>query len=217
MRRPKSAAAPWILFYPGNDATQLRRGQGFLTRVAEERDWGLALYAYRGYDSSGGTPRLNDLATDAFEIFDKLCASERVAPANVHIVGFSIGGHLAVRAVGAAARRNLRPGSLSLLASVDDIVMVRRSFWERLDPGDDYQTRPYLGDVPGPVLVLQGTEDEALDGPGQGRAIAAALGARAQYVELPGMGHNALLESDAAVAKLRAFIGTASGQVEARH
>jgi pimeloyl-ACP methyl ester carboxylesterase len=65
--------------------------------------------------------------------------------------------------------------------------------------------------------VLQGTEDEALDGPGQGRAIAAALGARAQYVELPGMGHNALLESDAAIARLRAFIETASGQVEARH
>src|ERR1700733_119882 len=165
MRRPKSANAPWVLFYPGNDATQLQRGQAFLSRLAGERDWGLALYADRGYDSSDGTPHLEDLAADAFEIFDKLCASERLAPAAVQVVGFSIGGHLAVRAVSAAARRRLSPGSLSLLASVDDIVMIRPSFWARLDPGDDYQTRPYLGDVPAPVLVVQGTDDEALRGP----------------------------------------------------
>jgi pimeloyl-ACP methyl ester carboxylesterase len=197
------------LFYPGNDATQLQRGQAFLTRLAGERDWGLALYADRGYDSSAGTPRVEDLAADAFEIFAQLCASERLSPPSVHVVGFSIGGHLAVRAVGAAAKRNLRPGSLSLLACVDDIVMVRPSFWARLDPGDDYQTRPYLGDVPAPVLVVQGTEDEALGGPGQGRAIAAALADRAQYVELPDVGHNALLVNEAAIAKIQTFIEAA--------
>jgi len=217
IRRPKSANAPWILFYPGNDATQLRRGQAFIALVAGERDWGLALYADRGYDSSDGTPHLRELAADAFEIFAQLCASERLPPAAVHVVGFSIGGHLAVRAVGAAAQRNLRPGSLSLLASVDDIVMVRPSFWARLDPGDDYQTRPFLAEVPGPVLVVQGSEDEALRGPGQGRAIAAALGDRAQYVELAGLGHNALLESDMAIARLQTFIEAAIASSGAPH
>jgi pimeloyl-ACP methyl ester carboxylesterase len=212
MRRPKSAIAPWILFYPGNDATQLRRGQAFLARVAGQLDWGLALYADRGYDSSDGTPHLSDLASDAPEILVQLCSGEGLAPSRVHVVGFSIGGHLAVRAVGGAVRRGLRPASLSLLASVDDIVMVRPSFWARLDPGDDYQTRPYLGDVPAPVLVLQGSEDEALMGPGQGRAIAAALGDRAEYVELAGVGHNALLENDAAIAKLREFIESSASR-----
>jgi alpha-beta hydrolase superfamily lysophospholipase len=86
--------------------------------------------------------------------------------------------------------------------------MVRHSPWEKLDAGDDYQTRPFLGDVRAPVLVLQGGADETLDGPGQGQAIAKALGERAAYVELPGVGHNVLIETDAAVEQVQKFISS---------
>jgi pimeloyl-ACP methyl ester carboxylesterase len=197
-----------VLYYPGNDAIQLRRGQAFLGQVGKDRDWGLAIFAYRGYESSDGVPVLRDLAADASEILAQLCANEKIAPSQVHVVGFSIGGHLAVRAVGALTRQNRKPATLSLLASVDDIVMVRRSLWEKLDPGDDYQTRPFLGDVRAPVLVLQGGADETLDGPGQAKAIAGALGDRAEYVELPGVGHNVLIETEAAVTRVQAFISS---------
>jgi pimeloyl-ACP methyl ester carboxylesterase len=93
-----------------------------------------------------------------------------------------------------------------LLAPVDDIVMVPRSFYERLDPGDKFQTRPFLEAIPAPVLVVQGTADEALRGPEQGRAIAAGLGARARYVELPGVGHSALLSDPTVFSTVRDFI-----------
>lgn len=208
VRRPSKNDAPWVLYYPGNDATQLRRGQAFLSRLSGEKDWGLAVFAYRGYDSSDGEPRLSDLATDAPEILSALCTSENTTPQNVNVVGFSIGGHLAVRAVGALTRQNRAPHSLSLLASVDDIVMVRRSFWEKLDPGDDYQTRPFLADIRAPVIILQGGADETLGGPGQSQAIARALGNRARYVELPGVGHNVLIETDAALSHVRSFISS---------
>jgi pimeloyl-ACP methyl ester carboxylesterase len=206
VRRPSASNAPWVLYYPGNDATQLRRGQAFLSSLAADHDWGLAVFAYRGYDSSVGVPRIADLAADAPETLHQLCLQEKIAAAQVNIVGFSIGTYMAVRAVGAAAQRNERPGSLSLLAAVHDIVMVRRSPWARLDPGDDLQTDPFLGAVPAPVLVVQGGADETLGGPVQGQAVAKALGERARYVELPGIGHNILIETDAALAEVRGFI-----------
>ncbi len=210
VRRPKAAAAPWLLFYQGNDATLLRVGQAFLKQVAANEDWGLAVYAYRGYDGSDGAPHLADLVLDAPEILTQLCATQHVDRSRVHIVGFSIGGHLAVHAMVGAQAVQPRPASLSLLASVDDIVMFRRSFYEKLDPGDHLQTRPFLDGVPAPVLVIQGTADEALAGPQQGRDIAQKLGDRAKYLELPGIGHKALLSNDVATSAVRDFIAAHS-------
>ncbi|MEO6602260.1 MAG: hypothetical protein ABIQ16_20430 [Polyangiaceae bacterium] len=206
VRRPKAADAPWVLFYQGNDAAMLRVGQAFLTRLAADHDWGLAVFAYRGYDSSDGTARLAELASDAPEILAQLCATEHIDRGRVHLVGFSIGGHLAVRAMGVAARLQPKPASLTLLAAVNDIVMVPRSFYAKLDPGDELQTQPFLDAIPAPVLVVQGTADLALLGAEQGRSIAARLGSRARYLELPGVGHLELLSLPASVDATRAFI-----------
>lgn len=206
LRRPTAKESPWVLFYPGNDESQLRMGQLFLSRLAAERDWGLAVFAYRGYDSSSGTSELAGIRADAPEIFVRLCSAEGLTPSRVHIAGFSIGGHFAVHAARGVAAKGQRAASLTLLASVDDIVMFPRSAWEKLSPGDDYQTRPYLEGVPAPVLVLQGTADSALQGPAQGRAISAALGGRAEYQELQGVEHEALLENEPALAMVRKFV-----------
>lgn len=206
VRRPQANDAPWLLFYQGNDGEMLRVGQAFLSRVGENKDWGLAIYAYRGYDSSDGEASLAALAADAPQILEQLCATERVDRGRVHMIGFSIGGHLAVRAMGVEARLQPRPASLSLLASVDDIVMFKRSAFAKLDPGDDYQTRPFLDAVPAPVLVVQGSADEALLGPGQGQAIAAKLGSRARYLELAGLKHKELLENAQSVSAVQDFV-----------
>lgn len=206
VRRPGSAQAPWVLFFPGNDESQLERGQGFLIRLGGDQDFGLAVFAYRGYDASDGKSELANLRADAPEILSKLCKAEGLAPSRVHIAGFSIGGHFAVHAAGSAAKRGQRAASLTLLASVNDIVMYQPSPWEKLSAGEDYQTAPYLADVPAPVLVLQGDADRTFEGPGEGRAISAALGARATYVELPGVDHVPLLEDETALARVRAFV-----------
>jgi pimeloyl-ACP methyl ester carboxylesterase len=206
VRRPQSASAPWVLFYPGNDESQLERGQGFLNGLGSGADWGLAVFAYRGYDASEGKTGLEAMRKDAPAIFSKLCESERVSPGRVHIAGFSIGGHFAVHAAAGVAAQGKRPASLTLLAPVDDIIMYYPSPWEKLTAGEDYQTHPFLAGVPGPVLVLQGTADEALAGPEQGRAIAKTLADRARYDELPGIGHVALLFHAPALETARQFI-----------
>ncbi len=206
LRRPSLATAPWVLFYPGNDASQLERGQAFLNRLAHDTDWGLAVFAYRGYDASSGTSELASMRADAPRLLAGLCATERVPPARVHLIGFSIGGHFAVHAAGGANRTGARAATLTLLAAVDDIVMYKPGPWETLSLGEDYQTRPFLVDVPAPVLVLQGTADEALAGPGQGRDLAKALAERGTYRELNGVKHLTLLEDQTALDTIRAFV-----------
>ncbi len=206
VRRPVAPDAPWILFFPGNDATQLATGQRVIEQIIGTEDWGAAVISYRGFDGSGGVPDVETLRRDGNAILASLLASEQLNPKRVHLVAFSIGGHVASFVAAEQGRRGLPLASLSLLASVDDIVMLRHSPFVRFAAGDAYQTRPLLRDIPAPVLVVQGANDEALDGPGQGRAIAAALGKRAEYIELPGVGHAALLSNEIALMRVHNFI-----------
>lgn len=213
VRRPVAPEAPWVLFYPGNDAAPLRTGQSWLERLAAQRDWGLALFAYRGYDSSGGQPRLPDLAVDAPLVLTRLCSLVDISPERVHLVGFSLGGHFAVHAARAAAQQQRNAATLTLLAGVNDIVMVRPSLLMSLARGDEYETQGLLDQVPAPVLLIQGGADTALHGPSQGRAMAAALGPKATYRELAGVGHEELLEQEATLAMVRDFIATAGSKL----
>lgn len=216
VRRPSSKVAPWVLYYPGNDESQLDRGQKVLSGVAGDADFGLAVFAYRGYDSSQGKAELAGIRADAPEILTKLCAAEGIAPAQVHLAGFSIGGHFSVHAARGAALRGQRAASLTLFAPVNDIVMYQPSPWEKLSAGEDYQTQPLLADVPAPVLVLQGGGDRTLGGAVQGQAIASALGQRAEYQEFPGVDHVPLLFHEPALAAMRAFVLRIAGGAAAR-
>jgi len=207
LRRPEAADATWILFYPGNDDHMLARGQRLLGKLAQGRDLGLAVFAYRGFDSSGGTPVIESLGADASAILEHVAGLPGVKRERLHVVGFSIGGHLAVRAAAAANREQRPPASLSLMACVNDIVMLQRAPWQKLLLGDILRTQPFLTLVPAPVLVVQGTADEALQGAVQGQAISRTLGARAQYLELQGVGHEALLDDEPALQAVREFIG----------
>ncbi|HEY5958272.1 MAG TPA: hypothetical protein VIV60_17025, partial [Polyangiaceae bacterium] len=71
---------------------------------------------------------------------------------------------------------------------------------------------PLLAPVASPVLVVQGAADEAFGGPDGGRTLAAELGRRAQYVELAGVGHEALLDHEEALTKTRTFISLNAGE-----
>ncbi|HEV8547739.1 MAG TPA: hypothetical protein VGQ57_01905 [Polyangiaceae bacterium] len=206
IRRPSSKTASWVLFYPGNDESQLERGQTFLSQMAGSTELGLAVFAYRGFDSSSGKSTLAGIRADAPDILARLCATEGVPAGRVHLVGFSIGGHFAAVTAGRAAERGQRAATLTLLAPVNDIVMVEPSRWEKLSSGDDYQTQPLLGAVPAPVLVVQGSADSALGGPQQGQSVAHALGDRARYEELPGVDHVPLLWNERTQELVREFI-----------
>jgi fermentation-respiration switch protein FrsA (DUF1100 family) len=208
LRRPSRADAPWVLFFPGNDESQLTEGQAFLERLRGDRDWGLAVYAYRGYDSSGGKPSTASLTEDGFRILADLVSRERLDPARLHVVAFSLGGYVAAGAVGKAARAGTRVRSLSTLAAAADMEMGRSVWQQRFVLGDVVNTLPLLDDVPEPVLVLHGSADESLPVE-QGRTIAARLGSRARFKELPGVGHLDIAKNPEAVEAVRAVIESA--------
>jgi acetyl esterase/lipase len=206
VRRPTQPDAPWVLFYPGNDPAQLTTGQQAVETIIAGETWGGAVISYRGFDGSGGIPHIDELRRDGLEIFDGLRTAEHLQPAQVHLAAFSIGGNIASHVTSQLAARNTPAASLSLMASVYDIAMIRPSWYARLDAGDDLKTGPDLAGVPAPVLVLQGSADEALVGNVQGKAIAAALGAKAEYIELPGVGHVALLFNADALSQVHRFV-----------
>lgn len=208
--RPTQPGAPWVLFFPGNDGTQLAHGQLLLERIRAAHPWGLALYASRGYDSSGGTPDPKSFASDAISVFDNLLREQQLEPSQLHVVAFSLGGFGAAHAVSHAAKAGKKPATLSLLASVARVAMVRNGALAQLTTGDVYDLLPILPAVPAPVLVVQGGADEAFGDLPQGKVIADSLGERARYLELPGVGHNALLESESAISAVRSAIETAS-------
>lgn len=206
---PTQTGAPWVLFFPGNDAAQLEHGQQLLERIRAANPWGLALYASRGYDSSGGAPGAAAFASDAIAVFEAVVREQRVEPSQLHLVAFSLGGFAAAHAASHAAKSGKKPGSLSLLASVARVAMVQKRWLANFTTGDVYDLLPLLPDVPGPVLVVQGTADEAFGDVRQAHLLVDGLGERARYLELSGVGHNALLVSESAISSVRDAIESA--------
>lgn len=205
VRRPKAGDAPWVLFFPGNDESQLTAGQDMLERLAGPRDWGLLVYADRGYDSSGGTPSADALREDGYRILTGALAAEHIEPSRLHVVAFSMGGYVAAAAVGRAAREHAPVASFSTLAAVEKMEMVHSLPLSRIVMGDIFDTMPLLDDVPAPVLVQHGTADTTLN-VSQGRAIAEKLGTRATFRELNGVGHHDILRNEDALAAVRSMI-----------
>jgi len=205
IRRPRSPeGARWIVFFPGNDHTQLERGQKVLESLASGADDGLLVFAYRGFDGSLGKPDPRALADDACRILDLLLVGERVDPRRIHVVGFSLGGFLSVAAVAGAAKRGQAVRSLSLLATVTFVEMNFSSLGARFSVGDVYDTLHYLPDLSGPILLAHGSDDATLPLEGS-QEMARKLGSRASFVEIPRASHD-LMASTAAVEQVRAMI-----------
>jgi pimeloyl-ACP methyl ester carboxylesterase len=165
----------------------------------------MVVYSYRGFDSSGGKPGPETMREDGYRILSDLLVHERLDPSKVHVVAFSMGGYVAAAAVGKAAREHKVVASLSLLAPVERMEMIRSVWQGRVSMGDIIDTRPLLPDLPGPVLVLHGSKDATLD-VSQGRSIATELGSRARFRELAGVGHLPIRENAEAIDAVRAMI-----------
>lgn len=191
-RPPRSAGAPWVVFFPGNGGAQLDEAQQFLERLGAERDVGLQVFAYRGFDGSTGVHEAGALQRDALSVLEQL----RVTGPK-HLVGFSLGTSLAV-AVGAQRKVT----SVSLLAPLTEIDVGATGLTGRLLGGDRYETLRWLPLVTAPLLVVGGARDEVL-GVEMAREVKARATA-AKYVEVPAT-HTGVLSDPQALEAVRAF------------
>lgn len=198
-REPLAPGGPWVLFFGGNSPHLLRDGQQILDALCAERGWGAMVWAYRGFDSSGGTPDPALLIADGFAEYSKLLTEEKVRPSAVHIVGFSLGTGIAA-AIAARARQE-PPATLTLLAPMTVLYMGEPSRL-RLHR---YETSKWLAGIVSPTLVVHGTHDTTLKVE-NGRAVAQALGSRGTLLEPPELGHEDLPRSQAVQAAVRDFV-----------
>jgi pimeloyl-ACP methyl ester carboxylesterase len=198
-RAPLTPGGPWILFFSGNSAHMLGESQQLLDALCAERGWGGIVWAYRGFDSSGGSPDPAALTADGFTAYSSLLTAEKIQPSAVHVVGFSLGTSIAA-AVAAHAYQQ-PPATLILLAPMTVLYMGDRTQL-RLHR---YETSKWLERIASPTLVVHGARDTTLE-VGYGRTVAAALGARAKLLEVPELGHQDLLMSQAVQVAVRAFI-----------
>jgi hypothetical protein len=207
LRKPASRTSPWVVFFNGNSAHLLGDGQKVLDALCAERGWGAAIWAYRGFDSSGGSPSPADIENDAFKAYTRLLDEQEISPGSVHLLGFSLGTDIAAAVAARAADHP--PASVTLLAPMTRLYMGGRLQLSL----HRYDTSKWLAGIASPVLIIHGVDDATL--PVQnGRAIAASLGSRARLLEIPGMDHYGLPLSGMALDAVAGFIDqhSASGQ-----
>lgn len=198
VRPPTGRDAPWILFFGGN-ATTLGASQRTLERFRGEEDFGLAVFAYRGYDGSNGTPSQRASIEDGVAAAHQLDEELGARPGNLVIAGHSLGSAVAAHVAAALQEEGRTPAALVLLAPFRSVPRVaRHHVWCALPClfPDAWRTERIAPGLRMPVLVLHGAEDGVIPIE-HGKAIAAAIpGAR--FVEIPHRGHDDLVTPEAA-------------------
>jgi pimeloyl-ACP methyl ester carboxylesterase len=202
VRPPKTAGAPWVLFFQGNSKRLLAEGQEFLQVLAGQADVGLALVSWRGFDGSPGDPGRDVLLADANAAVHWLRANG-AGGAPLHIIGFSLG---TMPAVAAALDSQLGPEaarSLTLLAPFTAMQMYEAGKLKRWTAAEDWDLLPLLALLKVPLLVVHGTADQTLP-VAMGREIART--AQGRLVEVPGAGHLDLMNDERALSAVRAVV-----------
>lgn len=208
VRTPQTNNAPWILFFPGNGQHILEGSQELLDVMREKRDWGVLIWAYRGFDGSDGVPAKDAFYQDTVRVYEWLIETFKVSPSHVHAIGFSLGTHFATYLTATLEERGTQLSSLTLLAPFTKIAVAQHSWLGRFAPADLYETEPLLDRIKVRTLVIHGTRDDALP-VYMGSRIARHLGTRATYIEVRGETHVGILRAPQTLRAIRECLETA--------
>lgn len=206
IRPPASATANWLLFFAGN-AFNLAGSREVLRHVAADLDIGLAVFAYRGYDGSGGEPSERALVADAKTIAQWLETSHDVTPDRLVLMGQSLGTGVAAQ-LAASLQPRQGPAGLVLVAAYASMAEVFDDHVPAIPVGwlvpDPFRTESHLASISAPALVIHG-EDDTLIHIGHGRRVAAGL-TDAKFVALAKCGHNEIWAEERAATEVRRFV-----------
>lgn len=209
--RPSTALdAPWILYLPGNGATQIEGGQKYLERLAslsgDSKNWGLSVWAMRGFGGTPGVPSENNFRTDYKTIYRYIQKTYNVKPENIHIVGFSLGTDFALQLAGDLSRIGESPASISLLSTQGMTqatwTMRRKEWYARWLPPDRYDLRPAFNSINSPVLIIE-AENDIL---GSMNYLLKVLKEKPVYIELHGGNHLSSITQQYALESVRNWI-----------
>lgn len=196
-----------VLFLHGTPATLPNTAP----RLASLRRGGLGALAidYRGYGRSTGEPSERGLRIDARSAFDYL---RRVAPRSpIAVFGESLGTY---PAVAVACERPVAGVLLnSPFASLRSLWALRGTPSERWLVVAPFNTAALVGHIRAPLMVLEGTDDQAVP-LGEALAVYAVARAPKTMIVVPGAGHIQAYQGAAeaeALAALTRWTGGADG------
>jgi fermentation-respiration switch protein FrsA (DUF1100 family) len=158
--------------------------------------------AYRGYDGSTGHPTEAGLHQDALAAYGWL--TQRIAPADIVIHGFSLGSGVAVRLASEKPARALileapYTAVVDVAAQAAPWAPVR---WLMLD---QYRSRDWIGKISLPLLVIHGDADSVVPFT-QGQKLFSMAHKPKTFVRMDGSNHNTLTR-DGEYDYVWAFLG----------
>lgn len=207
VRAGAGADATWLVFFGGN-AFDLATSQSILDDELGAAGEGAAVFAYRGYDGSGGEPSEAALIADALAVVASLEAHHGVPPGRVVLIGQSIGTGVVIQVAAALSARARPPRGVVLLSPYTSIRQVFQDQVPVLPIGwavrDPFDSAAHIAAIRAPILMLHG-EDDPLIRAAHSAALAEPAGAALRVV-LPGRGHNDLWRDRATASTIRAFL-----------
>lgn len=203
VKRPAASQRAWVIFFPGNSRPMLEGARAYLDTLAQGRGWGLATWAYRGFDASTGELAGSTVGHDAEAAVRRLTERYGANPEHIHLIGFSLGSAFATHAAQRYGARAEALGSVTLLSPGLTGPRVPRLLAPLVRGG--FQLRPLLHDVRAPLLVIAAASDPVHPVDFNAHVVRAKLGARVNYLELPG-GHVEPLSAASALDRVREFI-----------
>jgi pimeloyl-ACP methyl ester carboxylesterase len=213
LRRPVAPAAPTMLFFPGNATHQLATFIPVIERIRAERDFGVAMFAYRGYDGSSGKPSPRVARADARAQHAWLRSELGLASRDIALSGYSMGSGLALRLASELCARDEPPAALVLLSPYWTLPLGPAHALRLLVATHHYRVEDALPSLRGPVRVVAGARDEALPVAEHARRLARALGDRADYLELAAATHTDYLEDADLLASEGSWMAERTGAV----
>ncbi len=187
--------SPLILYYHGNG--EIAADYDNLEELYTRMGIALLVMDYRGYGTSSGYPKADNLVSDARVVYDALpdvLKEYQLNPAQVYVMGRSLG---SVPAVETAVYAGEQLGGLILESGFSDTfgllsrlgVQVAEASEER----DGFRNAHKMEEVTVRTLVLHGMNDVLIP-PSDGQELHKNCAATEKHLELiPGAGHNDIM------------------------
>jgi fermentation-respiration switch protein FrsA (DUF1100 family) len=150
-----------ILLFHGNAGHRAFRGNWY--EIAKSLHADVLAIDYHGYGDSGGSPSEPALISDAQSAWNYAVTILKFQPAQIVIVGESLGGAVGVQLAAEKCRRGTPPGGLVLVATFSSMLEVASYQFPwlpiRFLLTDRYRSDRSIVDVTCPILQFHGDQD----------------------------------------------------------